>query len=193
MLVGQIAYDRLNDKAKARVTELAAKIQRDGVPYNAVNICLLGRRHQSPRRRYAVSRVLPLVALHRYRLLHERPRCPVESSHAVQDQRQRRGRPAVLRQSDQDQAVRPRWCPTNPSRWPWPCISSATSINPSTPPARYNPNPKPPPDEYKDDAGGNGVSLANFVDTPWPPNLHTFWDEAYRRYYEAGQVKASPP
>ena len=38
MLVAQIAYDRLNDKAKARISELAAKIQKDGVPYNAVNI-----------------------------------------------------------------------------------------------------------------------------------------------------------
>ena len=53
MLVGQIAYDRLNDKAKARVSELAAKIQRDGVPYNAVNICcwaddIKGRDSDSP-------------------------------------------------------------------------------------------------------------------------------------------------
>jgi hypothetical protein len=39
MIIGQIAYDRLNDKAKARVSELAAQIQKDGVPYNAVNIC----------------------------------------------------------------------------------------------------------------------------------------------------------
>ena len=39
MIIGQIAYDHLNDKAKARVSELAAKIQKDGVPYNAVNIC----------------------------------------------------------------------------------------------------------------------------------------------------------
>jgi hypothetical protein len=35
------------------------------------------------------------------------------------------------------------------------------------------------------------VSLANLADTPWP-NLHTFWDEAYRRYYENGEVKATP-
>ena len=57
---------------------------------------------------------------------------------------------------------------------------------------RYNPNPKPD-DEYKNDAGGNGLTLTNFVDTPWPPNLHTFWDEAYRRYFDNGLVKAMPP
>jgi len=57
--------------------------------------------------------------------------------------------------------------------------------------ARYNPDPKPG-DRFKDDAGGNGVSLGNFGESPWPANLHTFWDEAYRRYYEDGVVKASP-
>jgi hypothetical protein len=57
--------------------------------------------------------------------------------------------------------------------------------------ARYNPDPKPD-DKYKDDAGGNGVSLANLVDTPWGKNLHTFWDESYRRYYENGEVHAHP-
>jgi hypothetical protein len=57
--------------------------------------------------------------------------------------------------------------------------------------ARYNPDPKPD-DKYKDDAGGNGISLANLVDTPWGKNLHTFWDEAYRRYYKDGEVKATP-
>jgi hypothetical protein len=57
--------------------------------------------------------------------------------------------------------------------------------------ARYNPNPKPD-DKYKDDAGGNGISLANLADTPWGKNLHSFWDEAYRRHFENGEVKASP-
>ena len=48
------------------------------------------------------------------------------------------------------------------------------------------------PETHKqDDAGGNGVTVANLADTPWP-NLHTFWDEAYRRYYENGEVKAMP-
>src|SRR5580700_10371968 len=38
MLVAQVAYDRLNDKARTRVDDLAARIQKDGVPYNGVNI-----------------------------------------------------------------------------------------------------------------------------------------------------------
>ncbi|HUJ70967.1 MAG TPA: S1/P1 nuclease, partial [Verrucomicrobiae bacterium] len=57
--------------------------------------------------------------------------------------------------------------------------------------ARYNPDPKPG-DKFKDDAGGNGVTVANLADTPWP-NLHTFWDGAYRRYYDKGEVKALDP
>lgn len=57
--------------------------------------------------------------------------------------------------------------------------------------ARFNPDPKPG-DKYKHDAGGNGVSLANLTDTPWPKNLHTFWDEAYRRFFADGQIKATP-
>jgi hypothetical protein len=57
--------------------------------------------------------------------------------------------------------------------------------------ARYNPDPKPG-DKYKDDAGGNGISLANLADTPWGKNLHSFWDEAYRRSYKDGEVKATP-
>ena len=79
MLVGQIAYDRLNDKAKARVSELAAKIQKDGVPYNAVNICcwaddIKGRDADTPFRGHFRD-----VALHRYRVCHERPGRVVES------------------------------------------------------------------------------------------------------------------
>src|SRR5258708_3474636 len=38
MLVAQIAYDRLNDKARARVDELAAKLHKGDTPYNAVNV-----------------------------------------------------------------------------------------------------------------------------------------------------------
>lgn len=39
MIIGQIAYDRLNDKARAHVNELAGKLQKHGGPYNGVNIC----------------------------------------------------------------------------------------------------------------------------------------------------------
>ena len=38
MLVAQVAYDRLSDKARARVDELAAKLHKGDAPYNAVNI-----------------------------------------------------------------------------------------------------------------------------------------------------------
>jgi hypothetical protein len=52
--------------------------------------------------------------------------------------------------------------------------------------ARYEPgNP------HKTDLGGNTVTVTNLVQTPWP-NLHTFWDESYRRHYRAGKVEAFP-
>ena len=54
--------------------------------------------------------------------------------------------------------------------------------------ARYNPDPKPG-DRFNDDAGGNGVTVANLGDEVWGKNLHSFWDEAYRRYYENGEAK----
>ncbi len=38
MLIAQVAYDRLNDKARARVDELAAKLHKGDAPYNAINI-----------------------------------------------------------------------------------------------------------------------------------------------------------
>ena len=38
MLVAQVAYDRLNDKARARVDELAAKLHRGDMTYNGINI-----------------------------------------------------------------------------------------------------------------------------------------------------------
>ncbi|HUK84108.1 MAG TPA: S1/P1 nuclease, partial [Verrucomicrobiae bacterium] len=38
MLVAQIAYDRLNPKARARVDALASQLDSNGVPYNAVSI-----------------------------------------------------------------------------------------------------------------------------------------------------------
>ena len=38
MLIAQIAYDRLNDKARAHVDELAAKLHKGDAPYNAINI-----------------------------------------------------------------------------------------------------------------------------------------------------------
>src|ERR1039457_4799506 len=38
MLVAHVAYDRLNDKARARVDELAAKLHKGDPPSNAINI-----------------------------------------------------------------------------------------------------------------------------------------------------------
>ncbi|MGD1019468.1 MAG: S1/P1 nuclease [Verrucomicrobiia bacterium] len=190
MLVGQIAYDQLNDKAKARVTELAAKIQKDGVPYNAVNICcwaddIKARNADTPFRGW-------------YRVWHY-----IDIGCATNDP-DVLSNPPALSKTNGNVVVALPYCvnliKTKQFDTLVPNESVAMALvmhfvgdihQPLHTTARYNPNPKPD-DQYKDDAGGNGVSLANFVDTPWPPNLHTFWDEAYRRSFEAGQVKAAP-
>ncbi|HVM59615.1 MAG TPA: S1/P1 nuclease [Verrucomicrobiae bacterium] len=191
MLVGQIAYDRLNDKAKARVTELAAQIQKDGVPYNAVNICcwaddIKARDADTPFRGW-------------YRTWHYIDiGCLTNDPDVLAN-------PPELSKTNGNVVVALPYCvnliKTKQFNKLVPNESVALALvmhfvgdihQPLHTTGRYNPNPNPPPGEYKDDAGGNGLSLTNFVDTPWPANLHTFWDEAYRRYYEAGTVKASP-
>jgi hypothetical protein len=190
MIIGQIAYDRLNDKAKARVSELAAKIQKDGVPYNAVNICcwaddIKARNADTPFRGW-------------YRTWHY-----IDIGCATNDP-DVLSNPPALSKTNGDVVVALPYCvnliKTKQFNALVPNESVAMALamhfvgdihQPLHTTARYNPNPKPD-DQYRDDAGGNGVSLANLVDTPWPPNLHTFWDEAYRRYYEAGEIKAAP-
>ena len=192
MLVGQIAYDRLNDKAKARVTELAAKIERDGVPYNAVNICcwaddIKARDADTPFRRQFMSWHYVDIG------------CSTNDPDVLAN-------PPTLSKTNGNVVVALPYCVNLIKTKKFDALVPNESVamalamhfvgdihQPLHTTARYNPNPNPPPGEYKDDAGGNGVSLTNLVDTPWPPNLHTFWDEGYRRYYDAGVVKASPP
>jgi hypothetical protein len=190
MLVAQVAYDRLSDKAKAHVSELAAKIQKDGVSYNAVNIAcwaddIKARDADTPFRGFF------------------RPWHYIDIGCATNDPDVLSNPPALSKTNGNIVVALP-YCvnliktkqfdtlvPSEP-------IALALVIHfvgdihqPLHTTGRYNPNPKPD-DQYKNDAGGNGVSVTNLVDTPWPPNLHTFWDEAYRRYYDAGEVKAAP-
>jgi hypothetical protein len=190
MLVAQVAYDRLNDKAKAHVTELAAKIQKDGVPYNAVNIAcwaddIKARDADTPFR--GMFRTWHYIDIG----------CQKGDPDELLD-------PPTLSKTNGNVVVALGHCVdlirSNKFDALVPNESVALALvmhfvgdvhQPLHTTARYNPDPKPG-DQYKHDAGGNGVSLTNFVDTPWPPNLHTYWDEAYRRYYEAGVVKARP-
>ncbi len=190
MLVAQVAYDRLNDKAKAHVTELAAKIQKDGVPYNAVNIAcwaddIKARNADTPFR--GMFRTWHYIDIG----------CHKGDPDVLSN-------PPALSKTNGDVVVALSHCVdlirSNKFDALVPNESVALALvmhfvgdvhQPLHTTARYNPDPKPG-DQYKDDAGGNGVSLTNFVDTPWPPNLHTYWDEAYRRYYDAGVVKAMP-
>jgi hypothetical protein len=190
MLVAQIAYDRLTEKARTRVDELAARIQKDGVPYNGVNIAcwaddIKARDADTPFRGHfrpwhyidiGCSTNDPDVWSNPPALTITNGNVVVALNHCVD----------LIKNKQTDTLV------------PSEAVALALVMHfvgdihqPLHTTARYNPNPKPD-DEYKDDAGGNGVSVANLAGTPWGKNLHTFWDEAYRRYYENGEVQAAP-
>jgi hypothetical protein len=191
MLIAQIAHDRLNDKARARVDALAAQLDNNGVPYNAVTVAcwaddIKDRNSKSPFQgqfkpwHYIDIGCLPTdpdVLAHPPALTATSGDVITALNHCVD----------LIKNKKTDALV------------PNEAVALALVMHcvgdihqPLHTTARYNPNPKPT-DKYKDDAGGNGISLANLADTPWSKNLHSFWDEAYRRYYKDGEVRATPP
>ena len=191
MLVAQIAHDRLNDKARARVDALAAQLDNNGVPYNSVTLAcwpddIKDKNSKSPFQgqfkpwHYIDIGCLPTdpdVFAHPPTLTKTNGDVITALNHCVE----------LIRSKKTDELV------------PNEAVALALVMHfvgdihqPLHTTARYNPHPKPD-DKYKDDAGGNGISLANLADTPWSKNLHSFWDEAYRRFYENGEVKAAPP
>jgi len=191
MLVAQIAYDRLNDKARARVDELAAKLHKGDVPYNGINIACwpddIKAVASDPQFRglYKPWHYIdigcntndPDVLAHPPALTPTNGDVIVALNHCVD-----------LVKNKQTDALVP-----NESVALAMIMHFVGDIHqPLHTTARYNPDPKPT-DHYKDDAGGNGVSVANLGDEMWGKNLHSFWDEAYRRYYENGEVKAMDP
>jgi len=187
MLVSQIAYDRLTDKARARVDELASKIQKNGVPYNGVNIAcwaddIKGRDSDSPfRGEFRPWHYIDIGCS---------PADPDELSN-----------PPTLSTTNGNILVALTHCvdliknKQTDALIPNESVAMALVIHfvgdihqPLHTTGRYDPET-----HKQNDAGGNGVPVANFAQSQWPPNLHTFWDEAYRRYYENGDVKALPP
>ena len=191
MLVAQIAYDRLNPKARARVDALASQLDSNGVPYNAVSIAcwpddIKGKDFNSPfQGQFKPWHYIDIG-------------CLATDPDVL-------GHPPTLTRTNGDVVVALNYCvdliknKKTDQLVPKEAVALALAVHfvgdihqPLHTTARYNPHPKPD-DKYKDDAGGNGVSVANLVDTPWGKNLHTFWDEAYRRFYENGEVKAQPP
>jgi hypothetical protein len=191
MLVAQVAYDRLNDKARARVDELAAKLLKtNDVPYNAVNIACWP------------DNIKAEDADPQFRGLYK-PWHYIDIGCSTNDP-DVLANPPALTPTNGDVIVALTHCvdlvknKQTDALVPNGSVALAMIIHfvgdihqPLHTTARYNPNPKPN-DKYKHDAGGNGVTLVNIGDTQWGKNLHTFWDEAYRRYYEAGKVKATP-
>ena len=186
MIVGQIAYDHLNDKARARVEELAGKLQRHGVPYNAVNInCWADdiKAHDAD---------TPLRG-------HFKPWHYIDIGCAPGDP-DVLANPPTLTATNGNVVVALSYCvnlirhhETN-ALVPTESVALALVMHlvgdihqPLHTTSRYD-----PATHKEDDAGGNLVTVANLAETPWP-NLHTFWDSAYRRFYENGEVKAMPP
>ncbi len=190
MLVAQIARDRMSSQAVARVDALAAQLDNNGVPYNGVSIAcwpdhIKGKDFKSPFQgqfkpwHYINIGCLPNdpdAFASPPTLTRTNGDVVVALNHCV----------SVIKSKKTDELV------------PSEAVALALLVHfvgdihqPLHSTSRHNPDPKPG-DKYKDDAGGNGVTVANLADTPWGKNLHTFWDEAFRRYYEKGEVKASP-
>jgi len=190
MLAAQIARDRLNDKARARVDALAAQLDNNGTPYNGVSIAcwpddIKARESTSPFRgqfrpwHYIDIGCLPTdpdVFRSRPVLTVTNGNVIVALNHCV----------ALIKNRQIDSLV-----PNEPVALALVMHFVGDIHQPLHTTTRYNPDPKPG-DRYKDDAGGNGLTVTNLLDTQWPKNLHTFWDEAYRRYYKNGDVKATP-
>jgi len=190
MLVAQIAYDRLTDKARARVDELAAKLHKGDVPYNGVTIACWP------------DDIKGLTGDPQFRGLYK-PWHYIDIGCNTNDP-DVLANPPTLTPTNGDVIVALNHCvdlvksKQTDALVPNESVALAMIMHfvgdlhqPLHTTARYNPDPKPG-DKFKDDAGGNGVTVANLADTPWP-NLHTFWDGAYRRYYEKGEVKALDP
>jgi hypothetical protein len=190
MLVAQVARNRLTDVARKRVDDLSAKLERNGVSYNGVNIAcwaddIKDRGSQSPfQGKFKPWHYIDIG-------------CEPKDPDVL-------GNPPALTPTNGDVVVALNHCVELIRGKKFDALVPNESValalvshfvgdihQPLHTTARYNPNPKPD-DEHKDDMGGNGVSVANLADTPWGKNLHTFWDEAYRRYYENGEVKAMP-
>jgi len=191
MLVAQIAHDRLSEKARARVDALASQLTSNEVHYNFVTAAcwaddIKGRDFPSP--------------LHG----HFKPWHYIDIGCLPTDP-DVLGHPAALTATNGDVISALNYCvdliknQKTTDLVPSQAVALALVEHfvgdihqPLHTTARYNPHPKPD-DRYRDDAGGNGVSVANLADTPWGKNLHTFWDEAYRRSYKDGEVIATPP
>ncbi len=191
MLVAQVAYDRLNDKARARVDELAAKLHKGDAPYNGINIACWPDDIKGP------------ASDPQFRGLYK-PWHYIDIGCNANDPDQFANPPALtptngnvlvalthcvdLIRNKQTDALVP-----NESVALAMVIHFVGDIHqPLHTTARYNPDPKPG-DRFKDDAGGNGVTVSNLLDEVYGKNLHSFWDEAYRRYYKDGQVGALDP
>jgi hypothetical protein len=191
MLVAQVAYDRLNDKARAHVDELAAKLFKGTNAYNAVNIACWPDDIKGP------------ATDPQFKGLYK-PWHYIDLGCSTNDPDELANLPA-LSKTNGNVITAINYCvdliktKKTTDLVPNESVALAMVIHfvgdihqPLHTTARYNPDPKPG-DAHKDDAGGNAVPVSNLADTPWGKNLHSFWDEAYRRYYENGDVKAIDP
>lgn len=191
MLVAQVAYDHLNDKARARVDELAAKLHKGDAPYNGINIACWPDDIKGP------------ASDPQFRGLYK-PWHYIDIGCNTNDPDQF-ANPPVLTPTNGNVLVALTHCvdlirnKQTDALVPNESVALAMVMHfvgdihqPLHTTARYNPDPKPD-DRFKDDAGGNGVSVANLGDEVWGKNLHSFWDESYRRYYKDGQVEALDP
>jgi hypothetical protein len=190
MIIARIARERLTDKARMRVDALAARLQRNGVPYNGVNIACWAD---------DIRTTDAAVAFHgQFKPWHF---INIGCSSADPDVL---GRPPLLTPTRGNLIVALAHCVNlirhhrTDALVPDEAVALALVMHlvgdihqPLHCATRYYP-PGTQPGRFRDDGGGEDVPVANLAQTA-RPNLHTFWDEAYRRYAESGEVIADPP
>ena len=190
MLVAQVARDRMTSQTVARVDALAALLDNNGTNYNGVSVACWADDIKGRESKSAFQGQF-------------KPWHYIDIGCLATDPDVLSNQPSMTRTNGDvieaiDLCVKVIKSKRSNELVPNEAVALALLIHlvgdihqPMHSTARYNPNPKPD-DKFKDDAGGNGVTVTNLADTVWGKNLHTFWDEAYRRYYDKGEIRAMP-
>jgi hypothetical protein len=189
MLVAQVAYDRLTTRPRPHVSELAAKIQKDGVrttPSTSPAGPTTSRRATRIRRFAGFFRPWHYIDIG----------CATADPDAVES--------SPLSKTNGNIVVALPYCVNLIKTKQFDALVPSESVamalvihfvgdihQPLHTTGRYNPNPKP--DDNTRTTPAATASASPISRTQWPPNLHTFWDEAYRRYYDERRCQSPAP
>jgi hypothetical protein len=188
MIIAQVAYERLNPNAKAKVQQLAAQLDLKGVPYNAVSLACwpddIKHAHTDVPHHgdYKNWHFIDLSCGNGPDLIHNPPTQTITDGDAVSALNRCLG---VIKNHTPDPFV------TNEVM----ALSLLMHlVGDLHQPLHCNSHYYADPTAHHGkihDAGGNAIIVTNLMSTPWT-NLHTYWDESYRRSRNIfGKIKAS--